>query len=125
MIAANSKGGSMSRKNYAQHQLCSAKSLAASFSTASTILKGLDNVGYTIATDNVVTNSGKFQVMARIGDGDWQELTFSSSMTLANADDSWILNLNQVPFTEIRIDYAPGAPGDDGDVDIWLSAKEI
>lgn len=125
----------MSRKNVLRYHVSEAQSLAADFKTAATILKYQDNCSYQI---NVTTSdsSGTFAVEvsndyetqeptnAVINPGNWITIDLSGVPTVSGADDSIIIDLNQLPFNAIRLSYTAGTPGT-GVADIWLNCKTV
>lgn len=118
----------MSVLRTASKKLESAKSLASSFQTDPTDIKYMHNVGYTIACSGVTSNTGEFKVEARIKESetsysDWMELEFSTPIQLTNADKDIIINLNQLPFSQVRLTFTDSAG--DGVCDIFVSAKGI
>lgn len=112
------------------------QSLSASFITPVTAIKFLDNASYQI---NVTTSdsTGTFAVQASndycpagpaeppANPGTWVNLTLAGGTPfVAAANDSIIINLNQLPFTAIRLAYTSTIAGT-GTCDMWLVAKQI
>lgn len=103
----------MSRRSFIKgKKLASAQSLAADFSSDSTVVLTVDNVGYIISTAGVTDNTGVFQVWIRIKNSDneneqseWAQLTLSAVPTLADDDDVFFINLNQLPPCEAQVRY--------------------
>lgn len=118
----------MSVLRTAQKKLLSAQSLGTSFQTDPTDLKYMHNVGYTISCTGVTANTGEFKVEARIKESEtefssWIELEFSTPIQLTNADKDIIINLNQLPFSQVRLSFTDS--GGDGLCDVFVSAKGI
>lgn len=127
----------MSQKNSLRYQLVSGQSLAASFNTSPTMVKVLDNCSYQI---NITTSDsiGTFKVQASddyqasgpndnvvVNAGNWVDLTLAGgSPTVSAANDHIIINLNQLPFNAIRLDYTAGTAGT-GTCDIWVVCKRL
>lgn len=113
------------------------KSLAASFNSAITTISYLDNVAYQI---NIRTSdsTGIFKVQgsidykansigdnSQVGAANWVDLTLGGGIPSANgANDSIIIDLNQLPFNAVRLVYTSTIAGT-GHCDIWIMAKEI
>ncbi len=128
----------MSRKNILSPELiASAQSLAASFNSTPTMIPFLDNCAYQI---NVTTSDsiGTFHVEGSVDyvqqtpiqrgvTGNWVPLTLGGATAnpVANAaNDTIIINLNQVPFNALRIAYVSGTAGT-GHADIFFMSKMI
>jgi hypothetical protein len=127
----------MARKNTVVYQLAKAQSLAASFSTTPTIVRYLDNCSYQI---NVTTSdsTGTFQVEVSndyyvnegndsvvMNPGSWTALTLAGGTPfVAAADDTIVINLNQLPFYAVRIHYTSTVAGT-GTCDIFVTDKQI
>lgn len=118
----------MSRKSKTR-QLASAQSLASNFTTDWVNIPFLDNVGIAINTASVTDNTGTFAVEVRMKDGndtsDPIELTLSSTPTLADADDDFFINLNQVPATQVRLKFTAAGGTPDGTAQIWFHTTTI
>lgn len=113
----------MTRKNVAlPYTLASAQSLAATFTSSTFTITYLDNVG--IAIDATTSDAvGTFTIEAAIGDSAWTDLAVTPAMTLASANASFLVNLNQAPFSKIRVVYA--RTSGTGTVDIRVMAKGV
>lgn len=111
-------------------QLAATQSLAASFnSDVFEIPRKVSNVGINIDCNNVTDNTGDFVVQHRINDGknqsEWASLSLSATPTLADADATYFLNLNQIPPGDLRVKFTAAGGTPDGDCDIWISGQEI
>jgi hypothetical protein len=126
----------MSRKNFNVHKIAEEQSLAASFQTSPTVIKYLDNCAYQI---NVTTTDsiGTFAVQGSldynidepsgtvINPGTWVDLNLAGGTPFVNtADDQILIDLNQLPFTAIRLAYTSSTPGT-GEADIYIATKQI
>ncbi len=126
----------MARKNIlAPELIASAQSLAASFQTTPTVINYADNVSYQI---NVTTtnSTGTFSVQASLDyqqqtpmqvgrTGNWIDLSLGGGTpTVAAANDSIIINLNQMPYSAIRLAYTSTIAGA-GHADIYIMHKQI
>lgn len=115
------------------NQVSSDQALSASFTVVllSTVFT-LDNVGVNVSTSGVTTNTGTFSVQHRIKKDDnpgnqsaWATLTLSSVPTLANADTTFLIDLNQVPPGELRLVFTPGGGTPNGTCDVWVSGCSL
>lgn len=108
--------------------LANGTSLASSFNTSQTNIDYQDHVGLIIQTSGVTANTGQFniQVLLQPPGGtasSWATLT-GLVPALANADLLWAVALNWLPFSAVRVSFAPGGGGPNGTVQIWLEAKQ-
>lgn len=125
----------MARKNVVVHTLEQDKSLAASFVTEPTLVKFLDNVAYqiNIATTNSI---GTFAVEASVdyavneptgavtNPGNWTALPLGGSPAAAGANDTILINLNQLPFNAVRVSYTASTPGT-GTCDVLIQCRQL
>ncbi len=128
----------MARKNTLVYNLTpTPQSLAADFSTAPTVVRYLDNCSYQInltTTDSVGTfvveasndyavNEGNDSVVTN--PGTWVALTLAGGTPFVNgADDTIIINLNQLPFYAIRLTYNSTVAGT-GTCTIYVTDKQL
>lgn len=126
----------MARKNVLKFQVATAQSLSATFISAPTVVKFLDNVSYQI--NITTTNSvGTFSVQAsndyqqdEVTDavtnaGTWADLPLGGGTPSAGAaNDTILINLNQLPFNAIRVKYTSSVAGT-GTCSIVLQARQI
>lgn len=115
--------------------IANSQSLSASFTSTATVIQYLDNVAYQI---NVTTSNstGTFTVQGSLDyvpntpltapavAGNWVDLSLSANPTVAGANDTILINLNQVPYTAIRLKYVASVSGT-GTCKIIIAAKEI
>lgn len=126
----------MARKNTLQSRIAQNQSLAASFNSPVTVIEYTDNVCYQI---NVTTSDseGSFVVQASAdydvnqpgtqvsNPGNWVDLMLAGGTpTVAGANDSILIDLNQLPFKAIRLRYVSSVAGT-GTCDIWIVTKQI
>jgi phosphatidate phosphatase APP1 len=123
------------RKNVLEPvRLVSSQSLAANFTSAATIVDFLDNIAYQI---NITTtnSTGNFIIQASMdyvpsnnqvaaNAGNWVDLDLSGDPTVAAANDSILVSLNQVPFRAVRVKYVSTIAGT-GTCDIYIQAKAV
>lgn len=126
----------MARKNILVYEVAAAHSLSASFQTAATVINYLDNCSYQInitTSDSIgtfsVQGSNDYQVSDPMGvivnSGHWIDLTLGGGTPFANAaNDNIIIDLNQLPFSAIRLTYTATTPGT-GTCDIFLTCKQV
>ncbi len=127
----------MARKDVLKAQLLDDQSLAADFTSPPTIVTFLDNCSYqiNITTSNstgtfLIEGSDDYQPTNTglpINAGNWVTLPLGGPTTnpIANAaNDSILINLNQLPFSAIRLRYVSTIAGT-GTCDIFLTNKQI
>lgn len=127
----------MARKNAVLHRLETAKSMAASFTTAPTIVRYLDNCSYqiNITTSNSVgtfsvEGSLDYEVNEANGDvvvhaGNWIALNLSGGTpSAAAANDSILIDLNQLPYNAIRLKYTSSVAGT-GVCEILIMCRQL
>lgn len=126
----------MARKNIVVTKIASAQSLAANFTSIPTIINYLDNVAYQI---NITTSNstGTFAVQASLdyavsepgtqvtNSGTWATLPLGGGTpSVSGANDTILINLNQLPFAAVRLQYTSTVAGT-GVADIYIEAKQI
>lgn len=126
----------MARKNTLNYEVASNQSLSSNFSTSPTIINYLDNCSYQIditTSDSIgsftVQGSNNYQVYSPtgevIGNAKWVDLTLGGGIPFANAsNDEIIIDLNQLPFSAIRIQYTSSVGGT-GTCNIFLTCKQV
>lgn len=127
----------MARKNILPYEI-SSQSLASSFSIP-TVIKYLDNISYQInikTTDSVGTFSVQGSLDYAISEpgnqviaqGNWSTIPLTTAsgtpLVASGANDTILVDLNQLPFNAIRLSYAPTTAGT-GTVDIYFLAKQV
>ena len=116
--------------NVITKRIATEQSLAASFNSEVTTIKTVDNVAYTVQTASVTDNTGTFGVQHRAYEdantfSPWIDLTLSTTPTLADGDDGFLINLNQIPPGQVRLKYTAAGGTPDGTAEIWVSGKQI
>lgn len=128
----------MARKDVIRHELVASQSLASSFNSQPTMVTYLDNMSYQI---NVTTSNstGTFKVQGsndfQIGapsqntsnTGNWIDLPLAGPLTnpvVSAANDTILIDLNQLPFNAIRLVYTSTIAGT-GTADIWIEGKML
>jgi hypothetical protein len=116
-------------------KIASSQSLSASFHSTPTVFTYTDNISYQI---NVTTfnSTGTFQVEGSLDyvpadplsspgvAGHWVPLVLSGIPTVAAANDSILININECPYNSLRISYISVAGGT-GTCDIFVMAKGL
>jgi hypothetical protein len=116
-------------------ELVLTQSLAASFTTNPVRIRWADNYGFNIDCTGVTDNTGTFYIQHRIAKDNgatdpidysaWATLTLDTIPTLANANDVFLIYLNQIPPGELRIGFTAAGGTPDGSCDIWYSATSL
>lgn len=116
-------------------RVATAQSLAAPFTTTPTTVTYTDNCSYQI---NVTTtnSTGTFFVQGSLdyaidvttntvkNSGTWADLNLSGSPTVNAADDTILIDLNQLPYNAIRLRYASTIAGT-GIASVYIMTKQI
>jgi len=106
------------------HKLIDAHALDDSFVSDPVNVQYLDNIAIQLQV-TTTANTGVFTVQASIDGNVYDTLTLSPTIpALADADTVISINLNQVPYTLIRVAFTIGT-GTDGSVTGFITAKEI
>jgi hypothetical protein len=94
--------------------------------------KGADNIIIQIETAGVTANTGSFFVQwiaANFAETDsaasYITISESPTMTLANANNSWLVRINNIPNGNMRVRFVPAGGGPDGTVSIYLSSSIV
>lgn len=128
----------MARKNVVAKKIKTAQSLAASFTTEPTVIQFLDNASYQI---NITTSdsTGAFSVEASLdyepagsvdpmsttpNSGNWVTLNLTMSPEADAANDSILIDLNQLPYKAIRLKYTADTAGT-GVCDVYVMARQL
>lgn len=126
----------MARKNILSPYLVSAnQSLVADFTSPPTVVAYMDNCSYQL---NVSTSDsvGSFFVQGSldykeidpthevVNAGNWVDLQLSGNPTVNMANDTILIDLNQLPFNAIRVRYDATTPGT-GTVNIYIMTKQV
>lgn len=124
----------MARKNILTYQVASNQSLSSNFITPVTVIEYLDNCSYQInltTTDSIGTfsvqgsNDYNQEGSAVVNPGNWISLTLGGGTPFVNAaNDLIIIDLNQLPFSAIRLIYSSGTSGT-GTCNIYLTCKQV
>lgn len=113
----------MARKNILKYPVLTDQSLAASFQSAATLVKYLDNCSYQVnvtTTDSegtlAVQSSNDYEIDevtgAVVNAGTWIDLPLAGGTPVVNAADTNILiDLNQLSFIAIRLSYTSSVAG--------------
>ena len=115
----------MAKRVVLPYDLKTAESLGVAFSTAAVSVRYTDNVGIFIKTASVTTNTGSFIVEGTIDGTNWFDFGLSPTLTLANANTTFAVNLNQVPFDQVRVSFTPSVTTPNGTALISIMAKSV
>lgn len=125
----------MARKDTLQAKISTAQSLSATFTSPVTLIKNTDNVSYQInATTADAVGTFKVQgsddyraeepMNAVLSSGSWADIPLGGdALSLASANDTLIISMNQLPFQAVRIVYTRSSGT--GSCDIWISTKQL
>jgi len=84
----------------------------------------LDNVGYLVEwSDGSIDLAGLIIVEVQSGPSGWCNLDFGSPINVVGASGSIVININQIPFENIRLQYVASAGS--GTLNATLSSKVI
>lgn len=125
----------MARKDILKQTVVSGQSLAASFNSTPTMIPWGDNCSYQV---NITTSNstGTFSVQGSLDyqagtaqvpavAGNWTDLSLGGGTpTVAAANDTILINLNQLPFNAIRLAYTSTIAGT-GTCTIILMSKQL
>ena len=125
----------MARKNVVVYQVGTNLAMSANFTTAPTLIKYLDNCSYQI---NIATtdSTGSFSVEGSLdyaidettgkvtNPGNWIALVLSGTPTAAAANDSILIDLNQLPFNAIRLVYDSTVAGT-GIANVYVMCRQL
>lgn len=100
-------------------KLADATSLGASFVSASTSIRYLDNVAIQMNASG--TPVGDLTVEGTVDGTNW--IAFSTASSLTGSSSNFLLDLNQLSFDKVRVRYT--RTSGTGSVDIWVMAKRI
>lgn len=125
----------MARKDVVRTQLLTSQDMSSSFNSPITLIRNLDNCSYQInitTTDSIgtfaVQGSNDYGIYGPTNlvenTGNWIDLDLSGVPFANAADDSILINLNQLPFNAIRIAYTATTPGT-GTLDLWIVCKQV
>jgi hypothetical protein len=96
--------------------------MASGFSSVAQNIENFDNLGMQVSWTG--TAAGTVSVTTSIDGTNYSALTFSPSITQpAGASGSFLLNLNQVPYPLIKINYA--ATSGTGKFNTYIFSKDI
>lgn len=127
----------MARKNTLVTPIATNQSLSADFNTSPTVVRYLDNVSYQInvttsdstgtfvvqASNDYYVNEGNDSVVTN--PGNWVTLSLAGGTpSVAGANDTIIINLNQLPFYAVRLSYTSTVAGT-GTCSIYMVSKQL
>jgi hypothetical protein len=101
------------------------ESLSAAFSSRPINIQYLDNIGITLACTAITANTGKFVIECTIDGETWIDIEVFPEIQLDDEPDNIIINLNNLPFSQMRVSFTPDGPSPDGVVTGFITAKEL
>lgn len=126
----------MARKNLLKsYKVSSAQSLASSFTSPVTVIRYADNASYQINT-TTTDSEGSFAIQASTdydvdetvqkvqNPGNWVTLDIGGSPIVNAASDTILIDLNQLPFTALRVVYTSSVAGT-GVCDIFITTRQL
>ena len=96
-------------------------SLSAAFNTAPTTVNFQDNIAYQMDV-STVDSTGNFFLQGSLNGTTWADILPCGNVAATN--DVIAVNANQIPYTQIRLRYAPTVAGT-GTVSILITARAI
>lgn len=84
-----------------------AQSMTTEVISLPTAITSQDNVAYQVTYSGSPT--GSFNVEATLDGTTWSTLVFSPAMTAANSASPFLININQVPYAQLRLKYTPSS----------------
>lgn len=125
----------MSRKLLVPVQISTSQSLSSNFTSPITMVQYGDNISYQI---NIKTtdSQGSFEVQASndyspgtteypmTNAGNWTSLSLSGTPTVNAANDTILINMNQIPYKALRLSYISTTAGT-GTCDILIGYKGL
>lgn len=125
----------MARKDILVSKIATAQSLSASFISPVTVIKFLDNQSYQI---NIITTNSTGTFAVQVSDdynlsepgtavtnpGQWAALDIGGTPFAAGANDTIVIDLNQLPYGAMRLVYTSTVAGT-GTADIYLTSKQL
>lgn len=106
------------------YKLIDAHALSASFDSKAVNIQYLDNIAFQLSV-TTTANTGTFSVQVSLDGQIWDTLSLSPAIpALADASTVITINLNQLPYTWVRIHFEIGT-GTNGSVTGYVTGKEI
>lgn len=100
----------------------SAGDMSGSLTTLATNISSSDNIGYQV--DFTGVPNGTFSVEGTINGTTWQGLTLTPAAPVAaGAAGGFVVNLNQVPYEQIRLVYT--RTSGTGSLTVWAMSKRL
>ena len=106
------------------YKLLDAQALSGSFNSKAVNVQYQDNIGIQIIA-TTTANTGLFSIEASIDGLTWDKIILQPPIAaLAGANAVFTVNLNQIPFSQIRIHFEIGV-GTSGTATAYITTKEI
>lgn len=124
---------SMSKKDVIYFfQLSDDADLSADYVSDPFTVKTLDNIGILIEVTGVTDNTGTFEVQKRYKSAknegtytDWVTITFSTGLTLGDADTTHEFFMRQINPCQLRVKFTAAGGTPDGIANIYVSACSV
>jgi hypothetical protein len=114
----------MSRKSVIRgYKVITDGDMTGNLTSAETNVTNLDNVGYLVEWSDGATPVGTITVEVQSGPSGWCALDFGSPIAVSGNSGSIVLNINQIPFENIRLNYVAGSGG--ATLNVTLSSKVV
>ena len=103
------------------YQVIDSPDMTVSITSRPTVVLGQDNVSYQVSyTGSPV---GEFFVEASNDGINWASLTFVTPITTGGSPNPFLININQIPYAQIRLRYAPDSGS--GTLSAVVAAKRL
>lgn len=86
----------------------------------------LDNCGIQVYWDPTVDGElFVYASMDKLNPSNWTELDFGTQILINNLDTTHMINLNQVPFNWLALEFIPAGGGSSGNITAMLTSKMV
>lgn len=103
------------------YRLVTNGSLGADFYSPASTVTYDDNVGYQVKyTGDAI---GQFYIQGTINGEDWEDLELSAEIPVEGAPGSFVVNLNQIPYYQLRLRFSHTSGT--GTLQAWIMTKTV
>lgn len=81
------------------------QTMASAITSLPTVVLGMDNASYQVTYSG--SPVGAFTVESSNDGASWSALVFSTTVDTTTASSPFLINLNQLPYAQIRLRYTP------------------